>query len=178
MWTLIIVEGVLVIFTLTLMFVFLTELLNFIQTRVPFVPTRKEDIEDIVNRVSISPDDLVYDIGSGNGKVLFLIERLTTAKTMGLQRAGWTQVYAKVRAWVSGSNTQFKSGNFFDSSWQPATVIYAYLYPFLMHQVGEKILRECRPGTRVIVRDFPITNLPLIETWQSPSNHKIYLYQI
>lgn len=178
MWTVIIVEGLILIFSLTLLYVVLTELANFVMTRVPFVPTRKEDIEDIVKRVGINSEDFVYDLGSGNGKVLFHIERLSSARAMGLQRAGWTQTYAKLRARLTGSKVNFKSGNFFDSSWQPATVIYAYLYPFLMNQVGEKVLQDCRPGTKIIVRDFPISNLPLVESWKSPSNHKIYLYKI
>lgn len=161
-----------------LLFIILTELSNFIMTHVPFVPTRKKDIEDLVKRVNIQPGDKFYDIGSGNGKVVFLIEKLTGAQTMGLQRAGWTQTYAKLKKRLIGSKARFISGNFFDHPWQEANVIYAYLYPFLMSQVGEKAMQDCRPGTKIIARDFYIPNLRLSDSWQTPSNHKIYLYII
>ncbi len=161
---------------LGILYVMFTEMLNFVQTRVPFVPTAKVDLQDLVNRLIVTEADNVYDLGSGNGKVVFFIEQATGAKVKGLQRAGWAQAYAKVRARLTGSKAEFISCNFFDHPWTDATVIYAYLYPFLMNQVGEKALAECQPGTRLVVRDFPIETLRQAESWKTPSNHTMYLY--
>lgn len=163
---------------LLLMFMMLTEMLNFIQTRVPFVPTAKKDIQDLVNRVGITETDFVFDLGSGNGKVLFIVEQLTRARTRGLQRAGWTQIYARIKKLLTHSKTEFISGNFFNSSWSDATIVYGYLYPFLMSQVGEKAKRDCKPGTKIVVRDFPIPNLKLHQSWETPTFHKMFLYII
>lgn len=156
----------------------ITEMINFMQTRVPFVPTSKEDIADLVEHLGITETDFVFDIGSGNGKVLFIIEQLTKAQTRGLQRAGWTQTYAKIRKCLTGSKIELLSGNFFDFPWSEATVVYAYLYPFLMRQVGEKALHECKPGTKIVARDFPIPNLRLLDYWETPSHHNMFIYII
>jgi hypothetical protein len=155
-----------------------TEMTNFVQTRVPFVPTSRVDIADMAERVGITQADYFYDIGSGNGKLVFAIEKITGARTKGLQRSGWTQTYAKLRKLLTGSKSEFVTGNFFNHSWTDATVIYGYLYPFLMNQVAEKAIADCRPGTKLVIRDFSISSLTPQQTWQTPSNHTMYLYII
>ncbi len=174
----ILILAVILLIALGILYVMFTEMLNFVQTRVPFVPTAKKDLQDLVKRVEISEIDYVYDLGSGNGKVVFFIEQATGAKVKGIQRAGWAQTWAKARARVQGSKAEFVSGNFFDHPWAEATIIYAYLYPFLMSQVCEKALDECRPGTKLVIRDFPIASLQPSKQWQTPSNHTMYLYVI
>lgn len=169
---------VLLIFALLILYMAITETVNFMQTRVPFVPTTRVDIEDMTQRVGITKSDYFFDIGSGNGKVVFAVEGITGARVKGLQRAGWTQTYAKLRRLLTGSKVELVSGNFFNQPWQEATIIYAYLYPFLMNKVGEKALADCNPGTKLVVRDFAISHLKHHQTWQTPSNHTMYLYVI
>ncbi len=159
-----------------ILIIILSEFVNYVQTRVPFVPTSKIDIEDMSKRLQISSEDLFIDLGSGNGKIVFAIENLTGARARGLQRRGWTQSYAKLRKLLTSSKSEFISGNFFDQSWSDATIIYCYLYPHLMNQVAEKALVECRSGTKIVVRDFPIKSLAHKETWRTPSNHEMFLY--
>lgn len=174
----IVILSALLLGALLILYMAITEMANYLQTRVPFVPTNKIDIADMAQRVGITQTDYFFDIGSGNGKVVFAVESLTGAKTKGLQRAGWTQMYAKLRKLFTGSKSEFVSGNFFDQSWKEATVVYGYLYPFLMNQVGEKALADCQPGTKLVIRDFPIKMLKHSDTWQTPSYHTIYLYVI
>lgn len=173
--------------TLVILVMMLTELINFIQTRVPFVPTARKDIVDMVSRVGITSTDYVYDLGSGNGKVVFTVSNLTGARTKGFQRSGWTQWYAQLKNYFRKSAAKQKSsvelvtGNFFDHSWSDATVIYGYLYPFLMRSVAEKALEDCRPGTKLVIRDFYLPNLSRLiqlDSWQTPTGHTIYLYEI
>ncbi len=172
----VLLPGFLLLMVLLLLYMTVTELITFILTRVPFIPTSTADIEDLIVRLDIQPIDYVYDIGSGNGKVVFAVEDLAGARVRGIQRAGWTQSYAKLKARLIGSKAELVSGNFFDHPWREATVIYAYLYPFLMSQVGDKVMQDCEPGTKIVTRDFPIPNLALADSWDTPSKHKIYLY--
>lgn len=170
--------GIMAVVSLLIVYMMLTELLNFIQTNVPFRPTAKKDLVDMIHRVGITSSDYVLDIGSGNGKALFIVEQLTGARVRGIQRAGWTQDYAKLRKLVFGSRVELISANFFDHSWAEATVIYGYLYPFLMQKVGEKALGECLPGTKLIIRDFPIPQLKASREWVTPTSHHMYEYVI
>lgn len=171
-----IVLGILAAGSLLLLYMMFTEMLNFLQTRVPFVPTARKDIEDMVKRVGITEQDFVIDLGSGNGKVLFTIENLTGARTRGIQRAGWTQEYGRLRKWLTKSKTELISANFFDESWSDATVVYSYLYPPLMRSIGEKFREDCKSGTKLVCRDFYVPDMEPKATWQTPSNHTMYLY--
>ena len=47
--------------------------------------------------------------------------------------------------------------------WEGANIIHAYLYPAVMGRVEKKFLAECGPGTVLVVRDFPLPQLPALE---------------
>lgn len=158
--------------------VIFTEMLVFIRTRVPFVPSPRHDIVRMVKELPISKDDYVYDLGSGNGKVVFAIEELSGARVKGFQLNGWTHWYAVLKKSFRRSNAELVGSNFFKHDWKDATVIYAYLYPFLMRDIGEKALADCRPGTKVIARDFSIPNLTLTSHWDTGGGHELFIYTI
>lgn len=166
---LIILAG-LIIFVSGLCVVMFTEMLNYIQTRVPFVPTSNADLAFVIARSGITPDDYVYDLGSGNGRVVFAMNNLAGARAKGFQRAGWTLWYAKLKNRIlqfanryrkslsiehvqtQQPQIEFVTGNFFDYSWSEATVVYMYL--------------------------FPLPNLAHTETWKTPTKHDMFVYVI
>ena len=166
------------LFAVALAFIMLTELMVFMRSRVPFVPSPQKNITELVKKLPITKDDYVFDLGSGNGKVIFAIEQLSGARVKGFQFPGWTQVYAKLKGWLSGSRAELVSEDFFKHSWSDATVIYAYLYPFLMRDIGEKAKQDCRPGTRIVARDFFIPTLDLHERWDLGNGHEMFIYII
>lgn len=166
------------VFVLILTFVMASEFVAFLRTRVPFVPTHAGDIEFIVDKLKISPRDIFYDLGSGNGKVVFLVEKLSGAKVKGFELSWWTYLFAKAKGKIQKSKAEFKNQNFFKQPWTEATIIYGYLYPPLMGRVGEKFLADCKPGSVAIIRDFPFPNLKPTEVFFLPKKHEIYIYKI
>lgn len=150
--------------------------LGFLFTRVPFVPTYKDDVEFFVKKLSMGRKDVFYDLGSGDGKVVFLVEKFSNARTIGFELTWWTHVWAIMKAKFSKSKAVFKNQNFFKHSWNEATVVYGYLYPPLMRRVEEKFLQDCKPGTFAVIRDFPFPNLKPLEIISRPKKHELYLY--
>ncbi len=177
MWV-ILLFGFFLLLSLVAFIVVLSSFLAFVVTRVPFVPTPYLDIQTIAERIPITESDTVYDLGSGNGKVSFMLADLTGAQTVGFEAMLWAHWYASIKKILSRSKARFVLGNFFNHNWAEATVIYCYLYPPLMQQIGEKVLMECRTGTRVVVRDFAIPNLRQVDYFRTDGNHKIFVYQI
>jgi hypothetical protein len=169
---------ILLLGALLILVMVITEMTAFLRSRVPFVPTSRVDLLEISHRLPITKSDYVYDLGSGNGKVVFTIEQVTGARTKGFQYGGWTQWYAQLKKIITKSKSELISDNFFNHSWAEATVVYGYLYPHLMRSVGEKALADCKPGTKIVARDFPIPNLPLYEEWETASGHTMRLYII
>src|SRR5207248_548166 len=113
----------------------------------------------------------------GSGKVLFAVEKVTGAKVRGFELALWAYLWAKIKKAVKGSRAELKYGNFFKQNFSDATVIYCYLYPPLMRMVGQKVIEDCRQGTKVVSRDFHIPNLQQVASWKSVTGHDIYVYQ-
>lgn len=163
---------------LVLLFLISSEFVAFLRTRVPFVPTHAGDIEFIVRKLGLSKKDVFYDLGSGNGKVVFLVEKLSGASATGFELGWWTILFAKAKAKLTNSRAQFKNQNFFNSDWSGANIIYCYLYPPLMGRIEEKFKKELRPGSLAIVRDFPFPNMAYSEKYYLPKDHEIYVYKI
>lgn len=166
------------IFVLAILFIITSAFLGFLITRVPFVRTSAEDIKFIIAKLGITDRDVFYDLGSGDGKVCFLVNELTGAKCVGFELTWWTHVWAKLKGKIQNSKVQFRNQNFFKHSWQEANYIYAYLYPPLMGRVKEKFLAECKSGSLAIVRDFPFPNMPYKEKHCLLKKHEIYVYRL
>lgn len=163
---------------LFILFFITSSFFGFIMTRVPFVPTAARDIRAIAERVPMSNTDIIYDLGSGNGKVAFMLEKITGARTVGFEAMLWTHWYAQLKRLLTGSRAKFVRGNFFKHDWSEATVIYCYLYPPLMTQIGKKVLVECSTGTTLIVRDFPIANWQHVDYFRTHGRHEVFVYKV
>jgi hypothetical protein len=172
---LIIVLLILLFWVLFVLVILISSLVGFIQTRVPFIRTTLKDIRYIASRLHLSSQDIFYDLGSGDGYVVFEVERLTGAHAVGFELMWWTYAWAKLQKRFKKSKTEFFRENFFEADWSKATVIYAYLYPPLMGRVEEKFLKDCKSGAIAIVRDFPFPNIKPAETFvTSPELAKLY----
>lgn len=167
-----------------ILFMVLSEFVTFVRTRVPFVPTSKNDIEFLIKQAGITNKDVFYDLGSGNGKVLFMVEKLSGAKVKGFELGWWTILYAKIKLKIKDFRSkkkhpiEFVNKNFFHEDWSEASIIYCYLYPPLMGRIEEKFKTSMKPGSMAIVRDFPFPNMPYKEKHFLPKSHEIYIYQI
>ena len=84
-------------FALFLLFVIVSAFVGFLMTRVPFVPTYASDVKFIVKKLGITSADVFYDLGSGNGKVAFLVEKLAGSKVTGYELTWWTHLWAKLQ---------------------------------------------------------------------------------
>jgi hypothetical protein len=169
---------VLLVFSLIFTFIMLSSVIGFLMTRVPYVRTRTQDIKELIKKVPIETQDVFFELGSGDGKVSLLVEKVSGAKVKGFELTLWTHWLSKVKAKAIGSDAKFVLGNFFKQDFSEASVIYCYLFPGLMDPIGAKVMKECKPGTKIISRDFPIPYLPLEKSWESPTGHTIYFYKI
>lgn len=166
------------VLAIVLLFVVTSAFLGFVITRVPFVPTYASDIKFIVDKLKISSKDVFYDLGSGNGKVVFIVEKLAGCRVTGFELTWWTHLWAKMQKVINRSRAEFVNRNFFKANWSEANIIYCYLYPPLMGRIEEKFQAEMKPGSIAIVRDFPFPTMPHAEKYFMPKKHEIYVYRI
>lgn len=120
----------------------------------PFVPAPDAVMDDLVTCIAVRADSVVYDLGSGDGKVLrALYEKNKVGKFVGVERGVVPHLLALLKH-RHISNVSFKRKDFFDAQVTDATIVVLYLFPELMDALIPKLKVELAPGTEVYSIDF------------------------
>lgn len=143
----------------------------------PFVPTQNKFLDKIFDDIQITPKDIFYDLGCGEGRVIAYVAKKYGAKSIGVEYSPLLTFANKLR-W-RGKNIQFLRQNIFNTNISNATVIYLYLFPKLLEKLAPKIIEECEAGTTIISHKFRITKLEkyLTKTNEKDS-HLTYYYKL
>lgn len=131
-------------------------LLQEITGRAPFIPISQDVLDDIVQALELSDTSIVYDLGSGDGRVVLAAAAVNTnAQAIGVERSVLPFVLSHFEKKRRGlTNARFVRANFFDVPVNEATHVFLYLLPGLMNSLLPKLEKELRPGTRVVTCDF------------------------
>ncbi len=142
----------------------------------PFVPSTNSTAAKMVELSKVSGGKVAYDLGSGEGKLLQLIAR-TGAKAIGIEINPLLVAYTRLRFLFSPLNKQVEVRwrSFWDISFSDADVLFVYLLPLRMKKLEDKILKECKKGTRVISNSFVFPNLRLVA---SDTQLHVYIYVV
>ena len=122
----------------------------------PWVPTSFKLVRRMLTLADVKPGEVVYDLGSGDGRLLVAAVRLHRAKAVGIEidplRYLWTQALITVLG-LRGRITVLW-GSFFDRDLSEADVVTLYLTEKTNARIVEKLRKELRPGTRVVSHSF------------------------
>ncbi len=120
-----------------------------------YIPTETEAIEAVLNLAEITPTDVVYDLGCGDGRIVIAAAQ-RGSRGVGIdidpQRIQEAQTNA-TQAGVS-QRVQFQLGDLYDMDFSEATVVFLYLLPHLNLRLLPTLLRQLKPGSRIVSRDF------------------------
>ena len=129
----------------------------------PFVASDMTNVERMVKLARLRPGEVVVDLGSGDGRIVFASLR-ANPKVSGwgvdLDAALVDKTNAATRAQGLGNRAQFFHRNAFDADVSKVDVIYMWLWTEVQQMLRAKILAEARPGTRVV------TNLWGMGSWE------------
>jgi hypothetical protein len=143
-----------------------------------FVPTPQWDVERMVNAADLREGDFVMDLGSGDGRiVLEAVRKFPGVRGRGIEINEKLVHESREKAKAEGisNRVDFLHQNAFDADLREATVIFLWLFPELMRLLRPKILREARPGTRIITRTWNLGSWTPDETFKNGSN-EVYKY--
>jgi len=122
---------------------------------VVFVPTRMEVVERMLQMAEIKTNDVIYDLGCGDGR--FVVE---AAKKYGVRGVGIDidpkrvqESLANVRSNKVEHLVTIKQADIFETDFSEATVVMLYLLPDLNVKLMPK-LAKLKPGTRILSNDF------------------------
>ncbi|MBU2566544.1 class I SAM-dependent methyltransferase, partial [Patescibacteria group bacterium] len=112
---------------------------------------------EIFKELNLTEDSVMYDLGCGDGRVLFYCEeRSLKVKCIGIDKALAARVVFVFKKifFHKKSNVVFCHKNMFKHDLSDATHIFVYLFPGLMNSLFDKLKKELKPGAIVISCDF------------------------
>ena len=150
----------------------------------PYVVTPPEVVEEMLRLAEVGKDDLVYDLGSGDGRIV-----ITAARRYGARGAGFELEPDLVRraredarrAGVDGL-AEFHQQDVMTVDLTPATVVTIYLSREANLLLRPRLVSQLRPGSRVVSHDFdmgdwsPVRVLRLRD--DSGREHSLFLWRI
>lgn len=124
----------------------------------------------------ISKNDIVYDLGSGDGTALMVAAKEFGAQGVGVEIDPLRYWYSRAAIFFAGLSKRLRivRKNFFSVDVSPATVVVMYLIPKTLNRLKPKLLKELKPGTRIVTFVYQI-DLPLIA---KDEKNEVYIYQI
>ncbi len=149
----------------------------------PWIPTPLPLVYEILHLAGVTPCDILYDLGSGDGRVVVIAARdFCLEKAIGVEIDPELVELARAKARLEGVSDKavFIEGDFFEISIRDATVVYVYLYRSIIEVLEHKFEKELKPGTRIVTLDFSIPDwIPvLVKRRRDPSDipRTMYLY--
>lgn len=123
----------------------------------PFVPSSHKVVRDMITLAQIQKGERVYDLGSGDGRILIAAARV------GAVARGW-EIHpmlvwlTRLKAWWNGvgARVRVEAKSYWSADWKDADVIMVYLITSRMREFKNKLTLETQPGTRVVSHEFKI----------------------
>ena len=123
---------------------------------VPYVPTPQEVVDKMLEMAKVTSKDVVYDLGCGDGRIV-----ITAAQKYGCRAVGIDidpqrikEATANISAAKVSDKVRLIEGDLFETDISEATVVTLYLLTRLNEKLKPKLLKELRPGTRVVSHAF------------------------
>jgi len=148
----------------------------------PYIPSPQEVVDKMLEVANIKPGELVYDLGSGDGRIVITAAQRYHARAVGVElRADLCKsTLARIRELGLADRVTLIHGDLLKVDLRPADVVTIYLLTSSNERLRPNLERDLKPGARVVSNDFRIRG------WEParvvPINagglmHTIYVYE-
>lgn len=157
--------------------IYITYLCIAFVTGAPYVPSTKNTMFSMIKLAQIQPGMTIYDLGSGDGRLLFEAARAGASKCIGFEINPLLVIFVNLKVYFSAYRGQIKVywKNFWSADIRDADVVFVYLLPWKMERLREKLQTQLHKGTLIVSNSF------IFEKWRivrkEPENH-VYVYKV
>lgn len=145
-----------------------------------YVPTPPPVVNAMLEMASVTSKDVVYDLGSGDGRIIITAARTYGARGVGIEIDPALVKKATDNAAAAGvsDRVRFVRQNLFTADISKATVVTLYLLQSINERLRPKLVRELKPGTRVVSHVFNMGPEWPPEKTQVVERNRIFLWTI
>ena len=124
---------------------------------IPFVPTTMPIVDRMLEIAQVTKDDVVYDMGSGDGRIVIRAAQKYGARGVGIELDPQLVEQAKEKAREAGVShlVEFRNQDGLEADISEATVVTLYMFKWFNNALRPK-LQRLKPGSRVIAHDYDI----------------------
>jgi predicted RNA methylase len=147
---------------------------------VVYVPTPQAVVDAMLQLADVKANDVVYDLGSGDGRIVITAARKYGARGVGIEIDPALVETSRRTARDGGVDrlVQFAHGDLFDADLSSADVVMLYLSASINASLEPKLRRELKRGARIVSHQFPIGRWPPDRTVRAIDGTDLYLWTI
>jgi SAM-dependent methyltransferase len=145
-----------------------------------YVPTPMATVEAMLALAQVGPGDVVYDLGSGDGRIPIEAARRYGARGVGIDISPARIAEARANAKAAGveRRVRFRRQDLFTADIQDATVVTLYLLPALNERLKPRLLSELRPGARIVSHVWDMGSWAPENTVDVADGFQIHLWRV
>ena len=152
-------------------------------TRTPdviYVPTPDAVVEAMLKVAKVTSKDVVYDLGCGDGRIVVAAAKQFGARGVGIDidPKRIEEARAKVSAAGVGERVTILHADLFETDISAASVVTLYLLPSLNVKLMPKLMKELKPGTRIVSHAFDMGDDWAPEQELDVEGRKVYFWTI
>ncbi|MGF1937910.1 MAG: class I SAM-dependent methyltransferase [Nostoc sp. ChiQUE02] len=123
---------------------------------VPYVPTPQPVVDAMLQVAKVGKNDVLYDLGSGDGRIVNTAAQKYGTRGVGIDINPERIKEANENAKKAGvtDRVKFVQQDLFNTDFSEATVVTLYLLPEVNAKLRPKLLKELKPGTRIVSHAF------------------------
>jgi SAM-dependent methyltransferase len=144
-----------------------------------YVPTPPFIVDVILNMAEVTPEDVVYDLGCGDGRIVVEAAKLHGARGVGIDIDPIRIRESKRNAAKNGVTDRvvFRMEDIFETDIREASVVTLYLLPTLNMRLRPKLWRDLDVGSRVVSHGYDMGDW-VPDKIEVVAGHAIYLWTI
>ncbi len=122
----------------------------------PWVPIRKKEVDRMLALAELKPGMLIYDLGSGDGRVLIQAVKKYGVKAEGFEISLLPYLYSIIKVLILGlrNNIKIHYKSIWSISLEPADVVFCFLMPNALKKLENKVAKELKPAGRFVSYAF------------------------
>lgn len=122
----------------------------------PYVASPPQIVDAMLTLAKVGSSDVVYDLGCGDGRVVVSAAKKYRARGVGIDNnpVRIDEAWENARAADVVKDVRFEMNDLFEADIHEATVVAIYLLPDVNLRLRDRLVRELKPGTRVVSHEF------------------------